>query len=109
MAKRSTHCPMWCEGHDKRLDPQELEHLAGGNGIHFNTITNKVDGRVMRPGQQSVSFHISQSSMEDRGGFKDVPTVQVTAGDVQLQMTTGEARVFARILVDYADRVDLQP
>lgn len=111
-------CPSWCDReHAVALaeNPNEWAfaqaHFAAGTGECLSEITYA--GRPCRPWGGGWDLYVEQEPLHENGGAWGPALIHLDAREpdfeqrVMLKLTSGEARVLARQLVAYADRVDL--
>lgn len=118
IVKSETHCPPWCSGHDVYENPTShpempgaTRHLAGGTGAYLDEMRNPHGDYVTRPAGGHYTLYMAKNETENRASCAD--TVEMTCStrpdgtdQVTLALTTGEARVLAARLLDYANRMD---
>ncbi|MQA78086.1 MAG: hypothetical protein GEV10_06345 [Streptosporangiales bacterium] len=115
---RCRDCPAWCGGHAAG-DPDDdgTTHSAFVPELSLLEIRNHVRGQVERPGGDTVGLCLRQESDPDGPGNLNIPLLYVDVSgrgripgqrqSVEVQITSGEARSLASMLVALADRLDL--
>lgn len=115
-----TSCPAWCtssvEGHRRAYDEIGEEdpaaaslHISGDVYRYIEDVVAPTTHEVLRSGGQHWEIQIEAAHAENWHGHPFIVLgLGKRADDVQLRLTSAEARVLARQLSHFADQIDLE-
>lgn len=103
-------CPTWCLGeHEKAvaegIAPEDIDHGSVDLTMRVDTIVNRSTGQVLREGRGTLTALLKQPMTP--APFGGYPLVELEVNSERVDLTTGEARRLAAMLLHLADQEDL--